>query len=340
MKKLLLSLGLLFIGLAIFAAWFVPSAFLGSPTGVKVRIEIPADTTVDKVGQLLAGKNIINSSWGYLVYSYIDVAARHPRAGFYDVVPGSSYRSLARQFALGPSRDEFSFRLLEGQTLDDETAELLKLDVSATSIQDLIGDSHADKYFAKALRQQYAFLKDLPDSASLEGYLFPDTYRVWKDQLPLGLVLKQLQTFSDKTSGMADEAVKQGRTFKDVMVLASIVEKEGRTSEEKKVIAGIFLNRIKTGMRLQSDATVNYATRANRARPTLDDLNVDSPYYTYRNDGLPPGPICNPGMDSIEAALNPTPSDYLYYLHDAQGKVYYAKTIDEHRENRRKAFNE
>jgi len=340
MRKLLLSVGLIFIGLAIFAAWFVPSAFFGSPTGVKVRLEIPSDATADKIGEMLVSRGIIASSLGYRVYAYIDATAQHPRSGFYDVVPGSSYRSLARQFALGPSRDEFSFRLLEGQSLDDETAELLKLGVSATSVQDLIGDAHADKSFARALRQQYPFLKDLPDNASLEGYLFPDTYRVWKDQLPLGLVLKQLQTFSDKTSGMADEAVKQGRTFKDVMALASIVEKEGRTSEEKKVIAGIFLNRIKAGMRLQSDATVNYATRANRARPTLDDLNVESPYNTYRNDGLPPGPICNPGLDSIQAALNPTPSDYLYYLHDDQGKVYYAKTIDGHRENRRKAYNE
>ncbi len=340
MKYFLLALGVLVVGAGLFLAWFVPVAFLGSPTQQTVHVALDENATADDASRILASKGAIASAWGYRVYAVIDATAKRPKAGEYDLALGSSYRNIARQLALGPARNETEFRLLEGQTLDDEKALLIERGVSAVSVGDLIGDPARDKPFAKALREQFAFLKDLPEDATLEGYLFPDTYRVWQDQLPLGLVLKQLNRFADISEGYADKAKAQGRSLSEVVTLASIVEKEGRTLEEKKVIAGIFLNRIKGNMRLQSDATVNYATKAGRARPTLDDLENDSPYNTYRHDGLPPGPICNPGQDSLEAALNPTPSEYYYYLHDDTGKIYYARTIEEHRVNRSKAYGE
>lgn len=340
MKKILLALGLLSLAAALFMAWFVPSAFFGTPAGTTANLVVPEGATADEVSELLARRGIVASGFGYRIYGLLDTAARNPRAGSYEIAPGTSYRVIARQLALGPERDEVQVRVLEGATLNDVANELIRLGVSATSARDLIGDARIGKVFPQPLRAEFSFLKDLPTTASLEGYLFPDTYRVWKDQLPLGMILKQLKAFSEKTEGMADEAKRQGRTFADVVTLASIVEKEGRTMEERKVIAGIFLNRIKVGMRLQSDATVNYATQANRARPTYDDLENDSLYNTYRHDGLPPGPICNPGLDALQATLDPTATEYLYYLHDGQGKIYYARNIDEHRENRRKAFNE
>ncbi|MHB8831059.1 MAG: endolytic transglycosylase MltG [Patescibacteria group bacterium] len=340
MKKIFLFLGLIFLAGALFLAWFVPSAFIGSPSQSSVPITIPENANAKAVADLLANKGIITSAFGYQVYSYIDASARHPRSGEFVVAPGASYRSLARQFSLGPTRNEITIRILEGATLEDIGLELGKWDVTARSFSDLVGSAKQHTAFSAPLRQQFEFLKDLPASATLEGYLFPDTYRVWKDQLPLGFILKQLQEFNNQTDGYAADAAKQGRILKDVVTLASMVEKEGKTLDEKKMIAGIFLNRLKLGMRLQSDATVNYVTGANRARPSLDDLEVDSSYNTYKHDGLPPGPICNPGKDSLEAALHPTENNYYYYLHDDSGKIYYAQTIEEHKANRIKAYGE
>jgi UPF0755 protein len=340
MKKILLLIGLVFLALAIFLAWFVPSAFIGTPTQSSVPVQIPEKATSDQVAKLLADKGIIVSSLGYRLYALLDAQAGHAVVGEYAVTPGASYRSLARQLALGPTRDEITIRILEGSRLRDIGQELVKWQVTGASFRDLAGDAQASKPFSSALRNQFPFLKALPSDATLEGYLYPDTYRVWKDQLPLGFVLKLLNEFGKKTEGYEAQATSQSRTLHEVVILASMLEKEGRTADEKKMIAGIFLNRLKIGMRLQSDATVNYVTNAGRARPTLEDLEADSPYNTYRHDGLPPGPICNPGQDSLEAALHPTPNGFYYYLHDNDGKIYYAKTAEEHKANRAKAYGE
>ncbi|MDD5438293.1 MAG: endolytic transglycosylase MltG [Patescibacteria group bacterium] len=334
MKKIIFLLGILILALAIFSAWFIPSAFIGSPVSTSMPFSVPENAAAASMADLLAQKGIIVSSVGYKIFSYLDVNARHPKPGDYAVYPGSSYRALAKQFALGPARDEISIRILEGSTNQDVGQELGKWGVTTREFTDLTGDAKLKKGFSPALRQQFDFLKDLPANATLEGYLFPDTYRVWKDQLPLGFVLKQLQEFKKQTEGYATSA----RSLKDLVILASLVEKEGRTTEERKMIAGILLNRLEGGMRLQLDSTVNYATGGNKPRVSLEDLEVVSPYNTYKHDGLPPGPICNPGKDSLEAASHPTPSDYYYYLHDDSGKIYYAKTIEEHKANRIKAY--
>ena len=340
MKKILLFISIIIIAGAVFCAWFFPSAFIGSPSQQTVAVQIPESSSVSQIAQILQDKGIITSAWAYRLFSKIDKTTQNAKSGTYNIAPGSSYRDIARFIALGPARDEVTIRLIEGYSLPDLQVEMQEYDVSATSYQDLVGDFANKKPFSAGLRDQYDFLKDLPADATLEGYLFPNTYRVWKDQMPLGLVLKLLNEFQKQTQGFAEKAAEQNRSLHDVVILASIVEKEGKTPEERRMIAGIYLNRIKIGMRLQSDATVNYVTKAGRARPSLDDLEVDSPYNTYQNDGLPPGPICNPGLDALDAALNPTPNDYYYYLHDDEGNVYYARNIEEHKANRYKAYGE
>ena len=340
MKKIILLLGIVFISLGIFAAWFTPGAFIGSPAKITVQIIIPKNADQNTVSKILVDNGVISSAWGYKVYAMLDSEARQAKAGTYSVYPGQSYRELARALALGPARNEVTIKLIEGTTARDEEIELEAQNVSATSACALLGDSLSNKSFPAPLRLQFPFLKNLSVNASLEGYLFPDTYRVFKDQLPLGLVLKQLANFADHTQGYEAEALKQGRSLNEVVTLASIVEKEGRGAEERRIIAGILLNRLKIGMRLQADSTINYATKANRARVSLNDLEINSPYNTYKNDGLPPGPICNPSAESLEAALHPAQTNYIYYLHDAQGKIYYAKTLEEHKANRYKAYGE
>jgi peptidoglycan lytic transglycosylase G len=340
MKKFLFLLGILLLILGIFTAWFFPAAYIGAPAEFTVKITIPKDSSVSDVALLLNQKGIITSSYGYQLFAIVDEAARRTMVGEYDLAPGSSYQQIARQISLGPKRNEISLQFIEGQTLDDWQSKLLLQGVSATSTSDLVGDTRAGKSFTKGLEEQFDFLKDLPEGTSLEGYLFPNTYRVWKDQLPLGVALKQLNEFENQIEGFADEAAKQGRTLHEVVTLASIVEKEGRSPEERRNIARIFLNRLKIGMRLQSDATVNYVTGDNNPRPTLNDLDTASPYNTYKNTGLPPGPICNPGKDALDAALNPADNNYYFYLHDEEGNIYYAKNAEGHKVNRWKAYGE
>ena len=340
MKKILLFISFLIIAGAIFCAWFFPSAFVGSPSEQTINVQLPEASSVAQISQLLEEKGIITSAWAYKIFAKLDKSAQNAKSGSYNIAPGTSFKDIARQLALGPERDEITIRLIEGYSLPDLKSELQKYEVSEISFQDLVGDISSNKPFSTGLRDQYDFLKNLPSDATLEGYLFPNTYRVWKDQLPLGLVIKLLNEFQNQTKGFAEQAVDQNRDLHEIVILASIVEKEGKTSEERRMIAGIYLNRLKIGMRLQSDATVNYITKAGRARPTLDDLEVISPYNTYQNDGLPPGPICNPGLDALQATLNPTPNDYYYYLHDEEGNVYYARNIEEHKVNRYKAYGE
>ncbi len=201
----------------------------------------------------------------------------------------------------------------------------------------------------------YPLLNSKPKDADLEGFLFPDTYRVAKYAaestitIADAVIKKMLDNFSAKfTPQMAAEARSRGYNVFQIVTLASIVEKEtGRNAvtdaekasllSERKIVAGIFYNRLAAGMPLQSDATVNYVTGKNAPQASLNDIATDSPYNTYKYAGLPPGPICNPSLSSLEAALEPTQTDYLYFLtRPDTGQAVYAKTYQEHLANKRK----
>ncbi len=194
----------------------------------------------------------------------------------------------------------------------------------------------------------YTFLP-IQAKGSLQGFLYPDTYRFFKvitdrskttaKEASETIIKKMLSNFETKFPiGAEALAKKQDLSLYDAIILASIVEKEANNFEgEKATIAGIFLNRLNIGMPLQSDATVNYATGKSEASPSLDDLEISSPYNTYKHKGLPPAPISNPSVNSINAVLNPISTEYLYYLHDQKtGQPYYAKTYEEHLINKQK----
>jgi len=186
---------------------------------------------------------------------------------------------------------------------------------------------------------------DIPESQFLasarEGYMFPDTYQVARDATASSVTKMFLDNFNAKvTLAMREDAKKTGLTFAQTITLASLVEREGKTESDRPMIAGILLNRIKLGMPLQVDATLQYALGYQpfekswwKKELSDDDKKIDSPYNTYANAGLPPAPICNPGIVSIKAAIYPSTSDYLYYIHDKTGAVHYAKTVEEHNVN-------
>lgn len=191
----------------------------------------------------------------------------------------------------------------------------------------------------------FGFLADRPAGVtSLEGYLFPDTYEFESDATAADVIQRMLATFDSRlTQEMREQARARGLSIHEVVTLASIVEREAQVPEERTLIAGVFHNRIKAGMHLNADPTVQYALgyQADTAqwwkRPLyLEDLEVDSPYNTYTHVGLPPGPICNPGLAALQAVVQPAETDYYYFVANdvaGDGSHVFAKTLEEHNAN-------
>lgn len=342
MKKFLFLLAIFCLIFATGLVFFVPAAWFTRPASdaPTIKFEIKSGDTAQAIAASLRSDGIIMWQTGYRIYGWLDPAVSKPKIGIFNVKPGMSYRTLARMFALGPQKEEVEVKTIEGWTLEDEARALEKLGSKPTAFFALTGNPKNDAALERGLVQDYPWLAALPKGATLEGYLFPNTYRVWRDQLPEALIRKQLDEFAKKTEDLRNEAEQSGKNFKEIVILASIVEKEATNAQDKKIVAGILSNRLRIGMALQADSTINYVTQSGRARSTLKDLEINSPYNTYKNRGLPPAPICNPGRDALDAALHPAKTDYLYYLHDADGKSYYARTLDEHKANRFKAYGE
>lgn len=184
-------------------------------------------------------------------------------------------------------------------------------------------------------RTKYAFLADAPAGATLEGFLFPDTYRFLPEATATTIVTTLLDTFAKKYEGLAPRVKQTGKSFFSLVTMASIIEEEGRTKDERVMISDVFWKRIAIGQALQSDATVNYVHGTTRLQPTFKDIDADSPYNTYKYAGLPPGPITNPSLVSLEAAITPRSNPYYYFLVSLKtGETVYATTFEEHVRNR------
>jgi len=183
-----------------------------------------------------------------------------------------------------------------------------------------------------ALNKKYdrKFLGESP-SGNLEGFLFPDTYFLSSRAKPGDVIEKMLDEFGKKAdSDIRSKTEKEGLSYYQTLILASIVEREVVTKEDKRKVAGVFLNRLNSGIRLDSCATVEFVLGTKKRILSEEDIAIDSPYNTYRVDGLPPTPISNPGLDSIEAVLNPEETDYIFFFSGRDGKTYFSKTSDEH----------
>ncbi len=167
-----------------------------------------------------------------------------------------------------------------------------------------------------------------------EGYLFPDTYAFIQTATTDDVIQTLSYTFTKKLESLNDEILAFGRPVHDVVTMASLLEREGKTLEDRQMIAGILWKRVDEGMALQVDAVFGYIFERETFHPSFEDLEIDSPYNTYTNPGLPPGPIANPGLESLRAAVTPTESEYWYYLTGDDGTMHYATTFEEHKENK------
>lgn len=167
--------------------------------------------------------------------------------------------------------------------------------------------------------------------SELEGYLFPDTYEIFPEDGIEKIVAKMRANFEKKlTPELREEIVSQGKTIPEIVIMASMLEKEVKTFEDKKIVSGILWKRLESNMFLQVDATIIYLTNRKTTKILKEELKIDSFYNTYKYKGLPPAPICNPGLESILAAIEPQKSEYWFYLSTLEGETIFSQTLKEH----------
>lgn len=183
---------------------------------------------------------------------------------------------------------------------------------------------------------QFDSVEFLERGREKEGYLFPDTYLFLSNAKAIDVITTLEETFEAKIKTLENDISESGRSLKEIIIMASIVEREVSDPEDRRVVSGILWKRLLMGMPLQVDSTFQYINGKNTYELTADDLKIDSPYNTYKYAGLPPTPISNPGMDAIEATIHPEKTDYLYFLSDKEGITYFGKTFEEHKINREK----
>lgn len=286
--------------------------------------------SVKAIAAKLRSENFIRSQFWFELYVWYEKQQANLQAGDYALSPSLTIPEIL-QIITG------------GKVVPNEIQITFPEGFSASQIKDRLLENGIT--FASAIDQekidwfqlQYKFLGGVSTEKSLEGFLFPDTYRFNKDIKKEEIIKKFLDNFDKKlTPAWRAEIERSQRTIYDVVTLASIVQQEALNEQEMPTIAGIFLNRLEIGMALESDATINYITGKKDRQVTSDDTKIISPYNSYLNKGLPPTPICNPGVEAIRAAIYPQQSDYLYFLHPLNSSAIYSKTLEEHNINKAK----
>jgi len=248
--------------------------------------------------------------------------------GTYDLRPNMSIPEIVDTITSGKTRKEDqTITIIEGWDNNQIGEYLASKGISGK--QDFLDETMlVEKY-----RPYFSFLQELKKGRTLEGYLFPDTYNVIQGKTtPDQVVYRMLLNFDKKlTDSLREDIKKSGHSLDEIIVMASIIEREVPIEEDRKIVSGIFWKRIKEKQPLDSCATISYVLGVNKKQYSFEDTRVDSPYNTYINRGLPPGPIGNPGISAITAALYPKDSDYYYFLSDPQtGETVFSRTLDEH----------
>jgi UPF0755 protein len=311
-----------------------------SDAGSAVMVTVFEDQTDDEIARELAAQGLIRSTLLFQGQLRLSGGALQP--GTYTLRKGMSVPQIVdRITGAAPAEEEpaqaaatapesFDITIPEGWRVEQIAAEYEKLGGAggAAAFMDAV---------AQIDRSQFDFLADVPPDQTLEGYLFPDTYRFDGDDPNLNVVT-MLNNFGTKfTPEMRQRTREMGLTIHDVVTVASLVEREARIPEERPTIADVYLSRWEQGWNLDADPTVQYVLGTNQEWwPKLsgDDLFVTSPYNTYQNQGLPPGPICNPGFASLQAVLFPNDTPYMFFVAKCDtGEHAFGVTVDEQAAN-------
>ena len=292
---------------------------LGTPVTIQesVTFQVKENESWDTIIVNLQKNNIISKTDG--LNFYIAFRRLSPKPATYTIPKTMNTDQVIKMIARGLlTRPEVTITIPEGSDIY-EIGDILESGLSF---------NRAD--FVKATEKFDTTQYDFIENKSLQGYLYPDTYRFFDDASAEDVIIKMVNNFQKKA--LPNLKATDTLSSYQVLILASIVEKEVSIPKDRQIVAGIFLNRLKDGMKLQSDATINFITQSGRSQSTLDDLKIDSPYNTYQITGLPPGPITNPSVEAIKAVINPTSSDYYFFLttRDNPPKTVFSKTFEEH----------
>ena len=311
----------LFVGVGIWF-WLYPDQ-AGPVRTAPVTVEIPAGTGLVSIKNILAQAGVVHDDLRFVLWAKL-MAGRRLKAGEYAFAPGMSPRAVILLLASGKTVSH-AITVPEGFTLY-QTAEVIQAG----------GWGSPEEFWQLALDPGLITSLGL-QAATLEGYLFPDTYFFEKGTglrvIVTTMVKRMVQVLDEervKNGQGGPDAEKSSLNPYEVLILASIIEKETALASERPLVAKVFLNRLRLGMKLQTDPTVIYGLAKFGAPLTRNDLETPTPYNTYANRGLPVGPICNPGRTAIAAALNPASDDYTYFVSQNDGSHYFSKTLTEH----------
>ncbi|MBW4839249.1 MAG: endolytic transglycosylase MltG [Paenibacillaceae bacterium] len=302
-----------------------------------VKLTIEPGTGTSGIAELLENQGLIKNSFLFVSYLKWKSEGSRFQAGVYEMKPGVTYDEIIAKLNSGDvvKAEMIRFTIPEGFTVKQMADKLAE-------------EGLADKEVFLQLAKNAAELNDellsqIPADEQLtyrlEGYLFPETYELKKGSNERDIITRMLQETGVRLGGIPDFAQKlqaRGLTLGELMTVASLVEREVVVDTERPMVAGVIYNRLKDGMKLEIDATVQYVLDKPKERLLNSDLrSVDSPYNTYLYEGLPPGPIAAPSLKSIEAALTPKDSEYLFYVtkKDGSGEHLFAKTYKEHLKN-------
>jgi UPF0755 protein len=306
----------------------------------KIIVEIPEGSNIDDIAKILYDSGLIKNRMVFQSY-----AGRHSRgikqikAANYRFTPSMSSVDIFNAMLNGKDYDgAVAITIPEGKNIKEIGAILESRHICSSA--DFINETKKVSEYKK----NYSILSSYPDNADgrtpMEGYLFADTYQFTSNSSAATVVSKMLANTQSKFSdAMLKKISDNHQTVDQILTMASLIEMESKLDSDKPKIASVFYNRLAKNMKLQSDATVNYALGEKKTNITNSDLKVDSPYNTYANTGMPIGPICSPSLKSIKAAISPAKTDYLYFVSDSSGKTYYANNLQDHQANVDKYLN-
>jgi UPF0755 protein len=285
-------------------------------------VDIPAGASVSEIGDILSRQGLIGSTLAFEIYVRANGLANRLEAGHYRIRGGLSMAATL-DLLTHAAGAQVRVTVPEGFT-EKQIAQLMEKK----------GLFNATAFLDAANKGTYTqpYLAGRPAGYGLEGYLFPDTYFLDPKATPAEVISVLLEDFGTKVpADLRAHAADQHVTFAQAMVVASIVEREASFDKDRPYVAAVFYNRLAQGLPLQSDATVAYAKGQSTTVITEQDKALNSPFNTYLNTGLPPGPISNPGLPSIRAALMPASGwSYLFFLTDATGHAHFSRTLDQH----------
>ncbi len=300
-----------------------------------VRVVIARGASAAEIASILKEKNLIRSAFVFRLTCRVSGSSGRLKPGVYEFNKSMNLPMIIAKLVQGETLEQW-VTVPEGFTVR-QIADLLETKQLAD----------ANAFVRLAITRGYEFSKyAFVPGNNLEGYLFPDTYLIARGTDPHGIIEKMLDAFEVKVAlplgteiesvakkrfGLGNRAFVEG--LKRILILASLVEREAKTPKDRPLVAAVLWNRLARNMRLEVDATVSYfpgESRHNKDKIYYSDLEINSPYNTYKYKGLPPTPICNPGVASIKAVLNPANVDYLYYVARPDGSHVFSRTFEEH----------